>query len=258
MTVILRSLRIALLFVGMTFVSGCYIRQMPDPNQTGRGAIPPAYVMQRNIANSYAVLDKRVQKGELPAAARDRMIAGLVKTYADLIKVNEVPKKSAWRYADVLRQAGRWNDAESLLLTAVKIAPDEDRRINDSLQLARVQAHLGKLDEAFSTVDAILDAKPEDGAPIMMSVLYELVPEAAGKGKDKQLAQLLQRSIEVHNKVVVDPDTVAGKDFLLARPMHVNRAWSKVMTLLSESGSKDDLRKAVEMQQKMSSGNASL
>ncbi len=232
-------------------LSGCYIQTLPDPNALSNREMMDGGLMQRNIAIAYAALDLRVQKGELTGEERNKAISVLVHEYAKTIDVKLVPSKSAWKYADVLRQDGQWEAAETLLMRAVEIAPDEDRLVNDSLQLARVKAHLGKLDEAFALVKSTFDASKEGSAPIMMAMLYEITPEIEGKGRDVPLAKLLESTIEVHQSVVVDASTESGLAFLQSRPMHVEKAWTKVFQLLEKAGATKELDLAVKKQQDM-------
>lgn len=235
-----------------TALSGCYVQTLPDPNAMTKHKMLDAGIMRRNIQEAHRILDGRIARGEISPADKNREINRLVFEYSELIQVDEVPAKSAWEYADVLRQAGRLEDSEALYEKAVEIAPDEDRRVNDTLQLARVKAMLGKVDEAIELTRSTFDASDEGKAPIMMATLYEIVPEAEGKGKDKEIALLLQDTIFLHQEVLVDPTTAAGENFLMARPRHVANAWAKTIKLLEGAGAQKELREAVIKQQDMS------
>lgn len=248
------SLKFFILSAVIVFLSGCSIQQLPDPNALTGLEIMDGRLMQRNIANAHARLDERVRKGQLSEEEKKQAMATLIHEYAKTIDVKKVPAKSAWRYADVLRQDGQWENAEILLEKAVEIAPDEDRKVNDSLQLARVKAHLGKFDEAFQLVRLTFDAKREGSAPIMMAMLYEIVPEVEGKGKDVELAELLEETIYIHQSVIVDKESESGQAFLVSRPMHINKAWAKVIKLLESAGDRKKLEQAVKSQQDMVSG----
>jgi hypothetical protein len=81
--------------------------------------------------------------------------------------------------------------------------------------------------------------------PILMSVLYEIVPEAQGKGRDTDLARLLEDAIPQHKATVVDAGSEAGRAFLLARPLHVHKAWIKIAQLYQAAGKEDLARKAI-------------
>lgn len=247
----LRLINLSLALGVVLVLGGCHVQTLPDPNAMATHQILDAEVMQRNVAEAHRVLDLRVRRGEITANDKVRLINQMVSQYSELIEVEAVPAKSAWRYADILRQAGRLEDAETLLTKAVEIAPDEDRRVNDSLQLARVKAMLGKVDEAIDLVRSTFDASEEGKAPIMMATLYEIVPEGVGKGKDKELALLLQETITIHQSVLVDPETAAGAAFLNARPIHVRKAWADVIQILEAEGAQKELREAVIQQQDM-------
>jgi hypothetical protein len=65
---------------------------------------------------------------------------------------------------------------------------------------------------------------PENRAPIMPALALEVVPAARHKGCDRELAQLLEDAIPVYDATVVDGSTQAGKNFLYAKPFHIERA----------------------------------
>ncbi|MEZ5163620.1 MAG: tetratricopeptide repeat protein [Fimbriimonadaceae bacterium] len=225
---------------------GCHFAEFPDPNAMDHGQLPDAAVMQKNIQNAYSTLDQRVAKGDITPERRDELISELVGQFSDPIKVDEIKGEDTWRYADILRQGDRWEDSEKLYIQAVEIAESDDRRVNDSLQLARVQAHLGKVEEAIATARSTFDVKPIEKAPIMMSILYEILPEGLGKDKDIELAKLLEDAIDQHNQVVVDENLDPGKVFLEARSSHIRNAWQEVFRIYITNDARDELLKAQE------------
>ncbi len=235
-------------------LAGCHVVQYPDPNAVDTD-INPA-IVQRNIKEAYRILGNRVNRGELSAKERDDMILHLVQTYAGSIDLSAIPPLKAWEYADILRQAGRWEDAYSLLQIAVKVAPDDDRFVNDSLQLARCAAHLGKVDEAIALCRGTFKVPPDEKAPILMSVLYEVVPEGLGKGKDLELAGLLQDAIEQHKATIVDQNTLAGQEFLASRPHHISNAWAKVVSIYASHDRQDLARDAIKRAEQSTGGTA--
>lgn len=239
---------VSLALVSLLLV-GCRVVQFPDPNEPAAVASRPEIALQ-NIREAYRILANRVYKRQITTAERDEKIKQLVDLYADAIKIDQVPPEKAWQFADLLRQAGRWEDAYKLLQTAVKVAPDDDRFVNDSLQLARVAAHLGKVDEAIAGCRSTFKVSETQKAPIMMSVLYEVVPEGLGKGKDMELAKLLEDSILQHEQTIVDPGTEAGKEFLASRPHHIKNAWSKVVQIYANADRKDLAREALGRMEK--------
>lgn len=240
-----------LALAALLVMSGCHFSQLPDPNAQAGGLPMSGEVMQRNIGDLYATLGFRVRRGEITQDQSQQIIDRYVKKIAEEIEPETVPIAQAWRYGDILRQAGRWEDAYAVLSVALKNAKDDDRRVNDALQLARVAAHLGKVDEAFSLVRGTFSAPAGAKAPILMSVLYEITPELAGKNRDVDTAKLLEEAIGQHRETIVDPASPAGRGFIAARPFHIARAWSEILRLYDKAGEADLARAAVERSEKM-------
>jgi tetratricopeptide (TPR) repeat protein len=208
-------------------------------------------VLQRNLKGASDSLLERKVKGEID----DRGFRDYMRTYAnDLLNkvpIKDVPPKEAWRYAEVFLTAERWEDAKGLLEIAVKNAPDEDRRINDSLRLARALAMLGEVDQAIATARTTYNAAPKDSAPVLTAVLLEIVPAGEGKDKDPELSKLLEDAIPIHQKTLVDPNTEPGRAFLAARPVHVRNAYDKVVELLVNAGKAEEAREAAKRGEKV-------
>lgn len=233
----------ALLLVVATVLGGCHVGSIPDPNIHGIGGAPE--IMRRNLAEAHRTFDTRVANGEISQAQKDQMIKELASEFLKGIDLDTVARRQAWQYGDVLRQAGRWEDAEKMLMRAVDNPENESRRINDSIQLARIQAHLGKVDEAIATVRTTFDSEPHEKAPILLGVLYEVVPEALNHGKDKQVALLLHDAIRQYEQVIVDPATDHGIAFFAAYPSHLTNAWNEVLRILSRAGDDQTMRQMV-------------
>lgn len=227
-------------------LSGCYFAQLPDPNDMASSAPIDARIMQRNISMAYQDLGQRVRRGEITEQQKERMIREMAESLASYIKLEEVPDEEAYRYADVLRQANRLAEAKAAYETAVKVAKTEDRLVNDSLQLARVMCMMGELKPAIELVRTTFTAKPKEKAPILMSVLYEIVPAGKDKGNDVELANLLIDAIDQQMLVEVDPTTESGKAFLAASQVHVAKAWQESMKLYNSANREDLMRKAIE------------
>ena len=238
-------------------LSGCYFRTLPDPNAMTQHKVLDAEIMRRNIQEAHRILGNRIARGEISETQKNQEIDQLVQKYSMLIEVDDVPAKSAWAYADVLRQAGRLEDAEKLYETAVEIAPDKDRLVNDTLQLARVKAALGNVDETISLVRSTFDAPETERAPILLATLYDIEPEATGKGKDVEFALLLKETIYIHQSVIVNPETPEGQAHILAMPNHINAAWGTVIRLLDDAGAQKELEEAVVEQMDMAAQSGS-
>lgn len=229
----------------LALVAGCRLVQYPDPNVARPGDLVDAKVLRRNLVAVHTDLERRVAKGEISRDQKNE----LIKRYCDkaLVDVNleTVPKSQAWEYADVVRQADRWPQAYDLLKLAVASAKNEDRRVNDSLKLAWCAAHLGKTDEAFRLARSTFSTPPEGKAPILFGILYEIAPDLEGKGRDVEVAQLIEEAIAQHEQVKVDPTSESGKVFLATRSHHIRRAWDEVLKIYVKTGRNDLAKKAL-------------
>jgi len=205
-----------------------------------------ARIMQRNISMAYQDLDLRVRRREISEQQKEKLIRELAESLASYIKLEEIPDEDAYRYADVLRQANRLAEAKAAYETAVSVAKTEDRVVNDSLQLARVMCLLGEVDPAIELVRTTFTASPKEKAPILLSVLYEIVPAAKDKGKEVEIANLLIDAIDQQMLVEVDPTSDSGKAFLAASQIHVAKAWQESMKLYNAAKREDLMRKAIE------------
>ena len=229
--------------VALALLGGCRFTQYPDPNIAPVGSLVEPKVMRRNLEEVHRNLEHRISLGEIDRVRKDV----LIKQYCDQelkgVNLHTVPKSQAWQYADIVRQADRWQDAYDLLKVAVGAAKDEDRRVNDSLQLARCAAHLGRVDEAIKLARSTFTTPPQGKAPILFAVLYEITPESLGKGKDLEIAKLIEDSIKQHQQVQVQTDSDAGTTFLATRAHHIRRGWDEVLKIYVGAG-RDDLAKA--------------
>ncbi len=252
-------LGIATACVASSLLVGCYSVVPPDPNAIDKNSVVFAKNIQQAIREMYAVLGIRVRRKEITQERADQILKQFVTDSIKEVDPNKVDAKQAWRFGDLFRQAGRWEESYRLYKRAVEYAgEDEDRRVNDTLQLARVAAHLKKTDEALTLAKSTFDVAPAGKAPILMSILYELTPELKGKGKDLELAQLLEQAIQQHSDTHVDPESDAGRAFIAVRPHHIQNAWVEVMRLYEAAGRQDLARKALAESEKSSGKYANL
>ncbi|MBS1713596.1 MAG: hypothetical protein JST30_04595 [Armatimonadetes bacterium] len=226
-------------------VAGCSNGKIPDPNDPPVGQTISGTVLLANVQDVMNNLDERTFRREITPVQRDEMLQRVVKQMLKDVDVPDVPEEEAWQFGDAYRIAGDWETAKVLYERAVKRAKSKDRIVNDKLRLARAQAHLGPVEKAIATARSTFDSGAKDKGPILMSVLYEIVPEGQGKGKDMALAKLLEDAIPQHKATIVDPRSEAGKAFLLARPLHVHKAWIKIAQLYQAAGREDLARKAI-------------
>lgn len=231
-------------------LGGCRIDSYPDPNAHDHKVIDP-FVMMRNLEQLHLMLGRRVAEGEITPDIKDIMIRQQAQAFVKELDLETIDDDDAWRFADVLRQAGRWEDAYKALQIAVQDPETEDRRVNDNLQFARVAAHLGKVDEAIKAAKSTFDAEPREKAPILLAVLKEIVPEGKGKGHDAELGQLLEGAIEQHTLVVIDPNSPAGIAFTAAYPIHISEAWNTTIRLYRSANREDLMRPAIDKSEVM-------
>lgn len=144
------------------------------------------------------------------------------------IDPKEVDDEDLWIYGDLLRTTGRYEDAAKTLERAAKVSTTWDRRVNDTLRYAACLAHLGKVDEAIAAARTVYSAPDQETAPILPATLYELVPAAQGKGKDRELADLLVDAIACQRRTKVNRDTDEGRAFLAAGIWHIRKAQRKI------------------------------
>jgi hypothetical protein len=218
-----------LVWLGVILV-GC--GQYPDPNNLE--AVSPesrAEIANKRLESAGATLQFKVEQNEISDQRRNQLIRELAEDMLKKVDPKAVPDSDQWMYAALLRVTDRWPDAESALRIAVKVAPDEDRRVNDSLKLAQAMAKNKNVTEALVIANSVMNAADADAAPILPAVLLEIVPAAQGQGHDKEFAELLVKAIECHKRVKVDLTSDAGKSFVIASRYHIHRAQAKIEEL---------------------------
>jgi tetratricopeptide (TPR) repeat protein len=237
-------LLLAILALGL---SGCNTGILPDPNDPTDVPVVPAEALQNRLKGANEMLQRRFARGEFTEEQYREFIARAAGEILDSVEVEDIGPDHAWRYAEVYLAAQRWREAKDLLEISVKQAKTEDRRVNDSLRLARALAQLGQVRKAIRVARTVFDTPPNEKAPIMMAVLLEIVPAGRGKGQDAELGKLLQDSIQQAKETVVDESTEPGKAFLAARPHHVNNAWRTTIELFEAAGRRDLAQKAGDL-----------
>ncbi len=224
-----------------------------DPRTAGMLAPDVLRQLLKGVSDSYL---SRVQSKEMTDAQFQEQMAKTADQLLAQIDIDRIPKAKAWEYGEIFITARHWKDAERALRVAVQVAKGEDRRVNDSLRLARAEAQLGKIDEAITTARAVFNTPDEGAAPILLATLYEIVPAAQGKKHDAELAKLVEDAIACHMRTIVDPKSEGGMAFLAARSYHVGRAWDKVVELYEGAGKPDLAAAARVREQQASSGMA--
>lgn len=226
---------VAVLGLGLILLAGC--GQLPNPNDIARipGPNRPE-AAQRLLSSAAEYLDERVKAGELSDAQRVDLIRQNAEGLVQTIDPNDVQDEDLWIYGDLLRTTGRWSDAADVLGKAAKVAASWDRRVNDTLRWSSALAHEDKVPEAIAVARSVFNAPPDQSAPILFAVLYEIVPAAQGKGHDRELADLLEAAVGTQARTKVDPKTDVGKAFIAAARFHRERAERKIEALRAGGG----------------------
>lgn len=181
-------------------------------------------VLLRNLKWTSDAANYRVARGEITDAQARDIVARAAEELTHHIDVEAVREDVAWEYAEVFRTARMWDKARVLFERAVRNPKNDDRRVNDNLRLAQVLGYLNEVDEAIKRASSVLDAPPQERAPFMPALTLEVVPACRGKGRDRELADLLARAIPLYKETIVDPQSVTGAAFLMAQPFHIKRA----------------------------------
>ncbi|MEZ0325887.1 MAG: hypothetical protein ACAH95_08265 [Fimbriimonas sp.] len=216
---------------------GCQTGTLIDPTEANSDMSPE--ILRDNLKSISDSLIQRRIKGEITGEQYRELIAKAAAELVEEMDLEHVEPGEAWQYGEVLRAARNWEVAEKLLQIAVehaKTKKSEDRRVNDTLRLAQVQASLGKVQAGIRTASEVLDAKPSDSAPILLAVLYEIVPAARGREHDAELAELLEASIQKHLGATVETSTQEGQAFMAARQHHVSGAYVQLANLYDAAG----------------------
>ncbi len=210
--------------------------QYPNPNDLiairSELRVEIAY---KRLEAAETTLQFKVDSKEIDDNRRNELIGDLASDMLKSIEQNTVPEPDQWKYAALLRVTNQWPATEVALKRAVVVAATQERKINDSLKLAQAEAQNGEIDEALATATSVLNAGDKDAAPILPAVLYEIVPAVEGKGRDKELTELLTKAIECHKRVKIDSTTESGRAFLIARMYHINRATRKISDLMGSN-----------------------
>lgn len=239
-----RSLRWALLAIGLCGVIGVVfawtngLRRWgtpPDPNDPRVAGNSPEY-LRRMLKGASDSLLKREMSGEIGDQEYHKLVARAANDLLDQVKVGPIAPDKAWEWGELYIAARRWPSARAALEIAVKSPRDPNRQVNDTLRLARVLAEMGQVRESVEVARRVLGVPDNAAAPILPATLLEIVPAGAGKGADPALAKLLEDAIGAEMRTIVDPNTDAGKAFLMARPIHVEHAWAKVIELYRGAG----------------------
>lgn len=229
-------------------LAGCQTGQISDPNDVSSAGEDTAVVIQSQLDNAAASLNDRKARHEIDDRQYQSLMTEIARGYVSQAKDQTITNQNAGAWGNVYVTAKEWPQAESALNAAIKAEQRPaaanylalGKLMTYKLQLARVEAETGKVHQAVALARSVFDVPPKAKAPILPAVLYQIVPAGLGKGDDLELANLLKDAISQHENVLVDPNTDAGRDFLLARPHHIVKAW-EIAALLYKSAGRLDL-----------------
>ena len=233
---------------GALLSTGCHTGTLKDPNDVASAGPDTAAVIMRQLQVASDSLNARKDRKEIDDRQFRVMMAKIAQRYVNEAQDKTITDKNASLWGQVYVSARDWKDAEPALKQAVKAEAGPakgDFRIlgkwvGDSLSLASTEAHLGNVHEAVQTARTVFSVPAKAKAPILTSILYDIVPAGVRHGGSIELADLIKDAIGQHEQVVVDPSTEGGRDFLLARPAHIRRAWEEA-ALLYQTGGRSDL-----------------
>lgn len=229
----MRALAISL--IAMT-IAGCQSTSPADPNDPSRQGPDQAQVLRNNLRWASDAANQREARGEITQNEGDQLVRDEAQRLAKKITSSDLQGVDAWKFGEVLLAAHDWPRAEKALSYAVAHPTTVDRSVNDTLRLAQVEAQLGNVLKAIALAKSTFNVDANDKAPILPAVLLAIVPAAVGKGYDAQLADLLVQSAAQHEQVIIDPNTMAGKMFLLAKPRHIRHALDLAAGLYDKTG----------------------
>lgn len=235
----LKSRLLAFALIALVALGGCENGTLPDPNDPKDVGLMRPDEVQRNLKATSDFINDRRLNGEITDQQGKALIAKRANELLKDIDLSVIAPGDAWQYGEVFITAKKWKEAEQVLRLAIKKPVNEDRRVNDTLRLARVLSELGKCDESIALARSTFNAKVIDAAPILTAVLLEIVPAGVGKGHDVAYGQLLMDSIPQEERVYVDPTLETGKMFLLAKPFHIEHAYRVGIELFRKANRED-------------------
>jgi hypothetical protein len=240
---------ILLLLMPIMGVTGCHAPPIPDPNDPTRPGPNQTQVLQEDIKEVSDAANLRAYNGEITREQAKLFVNRYEASVVANIDISKIPPQDAWIYGQVFLDAQDWKRAQRVLTIAVTHAKDQDRYVNDTIRLAHAYVELGDVKKAISLVRGTFTIRPQDKAPILPGVLFDITPHALGKGEDVEVAQMLEDSISQEEDVVVNPTLYSARVFLAARPGLITRAWREVLRIYALTGRQDLLAKALKSAQ---------
>jgi tetratricopeptide (TPR) repeat protein len=244
---------------------GCTSGTLNDPNDVAAAGPGTPAVIMKQLKSASDSLNARKAQREINDRQFRRLMSNIAKDYIAQAEDTTITDENASAWGQVYMSARDWKAAEPALLRAVELQRNVSvadfqglgQWVGNSLALASTQAHLGKVTEAIATTRSVFKVTPKAKAPILTSVLYDVVPAGFRQGADVQLAELLKDAIKQHQQVLVDPSTDGGRSFLAARPHHIRRAWEEIALLYASAGEREMAQEALDESHRVTSASKS-
>ena len=212
-----------------------------DPNDPAQNPEASFELAERALARHYTFFATRMNDDEIDQVRVDKEMAEYAKYYASILQRDGIKPSDSFRFGQVLRTGRQWQKAyDSYAKAQVYFKNNGDLWVNSTLRMAHCQAALGNEKEAISLMRESFKAAPGDKVGILLAALYEVTPPLQGKASDRKLALLLFDCIDQHLQSVVDPKSMAGAQFVMARRSHLQKALLKAAELLGPTASEED------------------
>jgi len=226
-----------LLLIPLLGLAGCHSSTLPNPNDPLDGPLTTDNMLGQfdSISEGYQA---RWAKGQI---TDEQFHAALQKSAESLLRgfnPDKLDITKAWLVGSkLLINAKRWSQAKQVFAESVewaKINHNEDRRVNDTLYLARVEAEMGNVPGALKLARSVFNTDPRNMPPILYHAHDKIAVAVRGKGADLELASFLEDAIHTAMNAQVDPKSEAGRAFLYTLPYRIRDAWETVADLYTD------------------------
>lgn len=228
--------------------AGCQSPLIKDPNDPGQAGILQPDVLLSNLQSASDAINAHVASGDISVEKGREMLRAYADRLLAKVSVAETAPGEAWKYAEVLITAQKWEDARDMLKLALKQPPDEDRWVNDTLRLAHCDAELGDVSKAVALTKSTFRASPEWKWPILYATYLEIVPAALKHShhRELELASLVEAAIHQHELATGDPSQERFKDWMAYRHVQIVKAWEFIASIYRSAGQQELARQALE------------
>ena len=166
-----------LVLLGVLFIGGCHTGTLPNPNEPA----DMGGLSQENIHDQFTcfseMLQARQARGEITSKEFSELLAKATAPLLVGFNLDKVDVSKANQMADILIQVKDWQDAKKVLEGSIvwaQLNRNEDRRVNDTLKLAHVQAEIADVPGAIKTARTVFNVRAEDAVPVLFETLYQI------------------------------------------------------------------------------------